>query len=45
MCSICQTMRKAIEEAGEVTKEEIDKLFLDAERSLKRVESNPKEDK
>lgn len=34
LCSACQAARKAMEDAEKVTKEEVDKLFADAEKLL-----------
>lgn len=34
MCSTCQAVREALESAGKITKEEVDKIFHDAEKSL-----------
>ena len=43
MCNICQTVQKAMEDAGKVTQEEVDKLFLDAETLLEDIKTPEKE--
>ncbi len=37
LCSTCQAAREAMKEAEKVTKEEIDKLFCDAEKMLEDI--------
>ena len=36
LCGACQLARKAIEEAEKITKEDVDKLFREAEETLKK---------
>lgn len=35
LCSACQSMRKAMEEAEDISKEEIDKMFAELEEMAK----------
>ena len=42
MCSACQSMREALEEAGKITKEEIEALFCEAEEMMKKCGSDNK---
>ena len=37
LCSACQAAREAIEEAEKVTKEDVDRLFCDAEKMLEDI--------
>lgn len=43
MCSTCQAVRKAMEDAEKITKEEVDRIFSDAEKALKNMELFEKE--
>lgn len=36
MCSTCQAVRKAMEEAEKITEEEIDEIFREAEEMMKQ---------
>lgn len=38
LCSACQAVRKAMEDAEKITKEEVEEVFRDAERLLKQQE-------
>ncbi len=40
MCSTCQAVRKAMEDAEKITKEEVEEVFREAERLLKEQEWN-----
>lgn len=44
MCSTCEAVREAMEDAEKITKEDVDKLFCDAEKLLENVEIPEKED-
>ena len=37
LCSACQAVRKALEDAEKVTQEEIDELFREAEKALEEL--------
>lgn len=37
LCSACQAAREALKEAEKVTKEEVDRLFCDAEKMLEDI--------
>ena len=37
MCDACKSMRKALEEAEKISKQEIEDLFRDAEEKLKKI--------
>ena len=37
MCSTCQAVRKAMEDVEKVTKEEVDRIFSDAEKALENI--------
>lgn len=39
LCSACQSMREAIEKAENTPKEEIEKVFAEAERMLEELDS------
>lgn len=43
LCSACQSVRKAMEEAEKVTKEEVARLFCDAEKLLEDIKIQEKE--
>lgn len=43
MCSTCQVVRKALEEAEKLTSEELDRLFCDAEKLLEDIKIPEKE--
>lgn len=43
MCSTCQAVRKAMEDAEKITREEVDKLFCDAEKLLEDIKIQEKE--
>lgn len=38
MCGTCQAVRKVMEEVEKVTKEEVDRIFSDAEKALENIE-------
>ena len=40
LCDACLAAREAIEEAGKVTKEEVDRLFCDAEKMLEDIKTD-----
>lgn len=40
LCSACQAAREAMKEAEKVTKEEVDRLFCDAEKMLEDIKTN-----
>ena len=37
LCNACQAAREAMKEAEKVTKEEVDRLFCDAEKMLEDI--------
>ncbi len=43
LCGACQLARKAIEEAEKITKEDVDKLFREAEETLKKLRDKESE--
>lgn len=45
LCSACHAAREAIKEAEKVTKEEVDRLFCDAEKMLEDIIIQESEDK
>ena len=45
LCSVCQTAREAMKEAEKVTKEEVDRLFCDAEKMLEDIIIHEREDR
>ena len=45
LCDACLVAREAIEEAEKVTKEDIDRLFCDAEKMLEDIIIQESEDK
>ncbi len=40
LCSACQAAREAMKEAEKVTKEELDRLFCDAEKMLEDIKTD-----
>ncbi len=42
MCNTCKAVRKAMEDAEKVTKEEVDQLFNDAKKVLEYVDVSEK---
>jgi len=40
LCSACQSMRKALEEAEGITQEEIDRVFQEAEKAMEELKSH-----
>lgn len=44
LCSACQSVRKAMEDAEKISKEEIDKVFAKAEEILKETDNQRKGD-
>ena len=45
LCSACQAIREAMKEAEKVTKEELDRLFCDAEKMLEDIIIYEREDR
>ena len=45
LCSACQAAREAMKEAEKVTKEEVDRLFCDAEKMLEDIIIHEREDR
>lgn len=45
MCSTCQAVRKAMEDAEKITKEQVDRIFCDAEKLLEDIKIQEKENK
>ena len=45
LCSACQAVREAMKEAEKVTKEELDRLFCDAEKMLEDIIIYEREDR
>lgn len=43
LCSTCEVVRKAMEDAEKITREEVDKLFCDAEKLLEDIKIQEKE--
>lgn len=43
LCSTCQAVRKAMEDAENITREEVDKILHDAEKALQNIELPEKE--
>lgn len=43
MCSACSAVRKAMEDAEKVTKEEVDRLFNDAKEAIENAGISEKE--
>lgn len=37
LCDVCKSTREALEEAGKVTKKEVDEAFRDAEKMLEQI--------
>lgn len=45
MCDACQAARKALEDAEKITKEEVDRIFCDAEKMFEDMKTQEQEDK
>lgn len=45
LCSVCQTVREAMEDTEKITREEVDRLFCDAEKLLEDIKIQEKENK
>lgn len=45
LCDACQAARKALEDAEKITKEEVDRIFCDAEKMFEDMKTQEQEDK